>query len=615
MKHLKNLTDWLAESRVQKLIELGLAEPDDFFRIDYELSTGYLTRSWERFRNGYHTLPAYYGNPAQDKPAFPPAQWWPVPKGYSSEVFAGASSDLSWPAGLSTETLRLQALSQNLVEFLDWIDGMVMDHIIQTRRTPADWTQGTIVVRSTRTGKMEEVVDPIQESSGAGRLMALGLLDPDQVDRIEYNCNRYALENVRQSLRYKGYVPSHKLDAPFFFIYGGRADGASTGRPAGTRFRGLDFLTRDTFTGMEELSGDEFLAKITELFIDWLKTQPDEFFTKEIGLTGRPLLIRDETDALMGMRDWTPLRESKEDGFSKLLSLGLVDPASEPRVEYGISNWFIDFMVDNAALAIANPDSIIKKLWTEVKKSIMSRIVIYNGGPQVSRWVSIMGYDIFTGLKDFRQICNMNLDAAALKALIDERIVKKIKQGFSTNWSTSPDPNPDPADERLPTLIKRREDTQWKPFSLNESANLDNRLRLMKLGLADPPPYIEYSVSILPELWQILSTPEEARTREQSNSLVRLYISSDIVHWREIHNGKHWAKGRLSLKDLLGLDHEVEIGNTEEDFRQWVTIRAFEVLSELAPTLDIPAEMIREFGTDDWYSIDGSYLGNIDIPK
>jgi hypothetical protein len=62
---------------------------------------------------------------------------------------------------------------------------------------------------------------------------------------------------------------------------------------------------------------------------------------------------------------------------------------------------------------------------------------------------------------------------------------------------------------------------------------------------------------------------------------------------------------------LLGLDHEVEIGNTEEDFRQWVTIRAFEVLSELAPTLDIPAEMIREFGTDDWYSIDGSYLGNI----
>jgi hypothetical protein len=159
------------------------------------------------------------------------------------------------------------------------------------------------------------------------------------------------------------------------------------------------------------------------------------------------------------------------------------------------------------------------------------------------------------------------------------------------------------------------DDTRWKPLRLNESANLDNRLKLMKLGLADPPPYIEYRISILPDLWPILSKPEEARTREESNRLVKLYISADIVHWRETHNGKNWAKGRLSLKDLLGPDHEVEIGDTEEDFRQWVEIRAFEVLSELAPNLDVPAELIREFGTDDWYSIDGSYLGNIDIPK
>ena len=199
MKHLKNLIDWLAESRVQRLIALGLAEPDDFFRIEYTLSTGYLTRSWERFHNGYHTLPAYYGNPAQDKPAFPPAKWWPVPKGYSSEVFADSSSDLSWPDGLNTETLRLQALSQNLVEFLDWIDDMVMDHIVQTRRTPADWTQGTIVVRSVRTGKMEEIDEAkgLNESKDEDimKLFKLGLIDSPAY--LAYEINEERLANLQ----------------------------------------------------------------------------------------------------------------------------------------------------------------------------------------------------------------------------------------------------------------------------------------------------------------------------------------------------------------------------------------------------------------------------------
>jgi len=205
---------------------------------------------------------------------------------------------------------------------------------------------------------------------------------------------------------------------------------------------------------MSELSQNEFTAKITELFIDWLNTRPEEFFTKEIGLTGQPLLVRDETDALMGMRDWTPLRES---------------------------------------------------------------------------------------------------------------------------------------------------------------ANLDNRLKLMKLGLADPPPYIEYRISILPELWQVLSTPEEARTQEQLNRLIRLYISSDIVQWREIHNRKNLDYGKLSLVNLLGPgpDREIEVGDTEEDFKQWIKIRVPKALGEISPNLAVPAAMIREFGTDDWYSIDGEYLGNI----
>jgi hypothetical protein len=605
-KYIKNLTDWLAESRAQKLIELGLAEPDDFFRLEYELNERLLKRVWEMIQG--HTD----ADPMLSLGVPPIGKQWPVLKGSQSDVFYNASFNLPWPAHLVPVKIRSKAKRLTLNEFLDWIDAQVMDHIVNTWHTPTGWTEGQIIVRSTRTGKVKEVLDPVQESSGAARLLALGLINPEETDRIEYNINRYALENAYESLRYRGYVPSHKLDAPFFFIYGGRADGVSTGRPAGTRVSGLDFLTRDSFTGMSELSGDEFTAKITELFIDWLNTQSDEFFTKEIGLTGRPLLVRDETDALLGMQDWTPLMESQTDGFSTLLSLGLIDPVSEPRVEYGISNWFINFIVDNAKI---DDKEVIKNLWREVKKSMMSRIVIYNGGEQISRWVSLMGYDIFDGLKDFRQLCSMNLDAAALKSLMDERIVKKIKSGFSTNWSTSPDPNPNPADERPPTLIKRMDDTRWKPLRLNESTNLDNRLKLMKLGLADPPPYIEYRISILPDLWPILSKPEEARTREESNRLVKLYISADIVHWRETQNGKHWAKGRLSLKDLLGPNHEVEIGDTEEDFRQWVEIRAFEVLSELAPNLDVPAELIREFGTDDWYSIDGSYLGNIDILK
>jgi hypothetical protein len=463
MKHIKNLTDWLSESRAQKLIELGLAEPKDFFRLEYELNERLLKRVWEMIQG--HTD----ADPMLSLGVPPIGKQWPVLKGSQSDVFYNASFNLPWPAHLVPAKIRSKAKRLTLNEFLDWIDAQVMDHIINTWHTPTGWTEGQIIVRSTRTGKVKEVLDPVQESSGAARLLALGLINPEETDRIEYNINRYALENAYESLRYRGYVPSHKLDAPFFFIYGGRADGVSTGRRAGTRVRGLDFLTRDSFAaGMSELSQNEFTAKITELFIDWLNTQSDEFFTKEIGLTGRPLLVRDETDALMGMQDWTPLRESQTDA---------------------------------------------------------------------------------------------------------------------------------------------------RPLRLNESTNLDNRLKLMKLGLADPPPYIEYRISILPDLWPILSKPEEARTREESNRLVKLYISADIVHWRETHNGKNWAKGRLSLKDLLGPDHEVEIGDTEEDFRQWVEIRAFEVLSELAPNLDVPAELIREFGTDDWYSIDGSYLGNIDIPK
>jgi len=467
MKHLKNWTDWLAESRVQKLIELGLAEPDDFFRLEYELNERLLKRVWEMIQG--HTD----ADPMLSLGVPPIGKQWPVLKGSQSDVFYNASFNLPWPAHLVPAKIRSKAKRLTVNEFLDWIDAQVMDHIVDTWRTPTGWTEGQIIVRSTRTGKVKEVLDPVQESSGAARLMALGLLNPEETDRIEYNINRYALENAYESLRYKGYVPSHKLDAPFFFIYGGRADGASTGRPAGTRVRGLDFLTRDSFTGMSELSGDEFTAKITELFIDWLNTRPEEFFTKEIGLTGRPLLVRDETDALLGMQDWTPLMESQTDGFSTRLSL--------------------------------NPDRV------------------------------------------------------------------------------------------------------------NESTNLDNQLKLMKLGLADPPPYIEYRISILPELWQVLSMPEEARTQEQLNRLIRLYISSDIVQWREIHNRKNLDYGKLSLVNLLGPgpDREIEVGDTEEDFKQWIKIRVPKALGEISPNLAIPAAMIREFGTDDWYSIDGEYLGNI----
>ena len=159
--------------------------------------------------------------------------------------------------------------------------------------------------------KLKKFNEYINESASVKsllRLIDLGLAEPELADRIEYNSNRYAHENAWESIRHRGSVPSHKLDTPFFFIYGGRADGASTGRHSGTKVMGSDFLANDSFAGMKELDQAEFTAELTGLFIDWLKDQPDEFFTGKVGLTGRPLFIRDETDALMGMQDWTPLR-------------------------------------------------------------------------------------------------------------------------------------------------------------------------------------------------------------------------------------------------------------------------------------------------------------------
>jgi len=467
---------------------------------------------------------------------------------------------------------------------------------------------------------MQEAVGPVQESAGnVSRLLSLGLLDPEQVNRIEYNVNRHAVSKLFDTLNSPpaGRDVETALGRTFFFVYGYDATGKATTGLSGVGIRGDQFLTSAVLDKLMETGPfDEyrFMDKTIELFINWIHTRPDEYLKDRFGFTSRPLFIRDETAVLLGWQDWTPITESRREGLTKLLALGLVDPSTEYRVEYKISDWFLDYMSEDDTCR--RP----RAAWEELGNAIVTRVLIYEPRrDSPAGYMSLVGLDLFESPADIRKICAQDLDREGLRLYAEKLSVRVIKQDF------------DPAsirsrilsDRERPTLIRRIGDGSWQPFDINESNRDADLMRLINLGLAQTPVYLSYEINghAIDGLIAGNAVPKEDRDAKWRKRMADSVLRR-VIGWWELRKpvqgdedpalnhdhaivDDHYLlnEGGVLLGMLIKEDEEFSDDPQElrwlfsERFREGMMSRNPQVWGKYQPA------WITEDGTGEWYSL------------
>jgi hypothetical protein len=625
MKYLKKfeeLNESSERGRIERLISLGLAELDSFLRIKYSLNTGLAKRVWAfRFKEGQDLNVDSLNEPGNEL-----AEFWPEPAGFNDDILKSSPMRMPWPDGTSYEDLRRMAQELSLAEFMDELDRILHGELQRRFGTPRYMNKqsGPIVLINTRTGEISQLEAQVQESAdNASRLVALGLLNPEQVNRIEYNVNRHAISKLFDALRvppaWQEVEPA--LGRTFFFVYGYDATGTVTTGLSGIPVGGEQFLTGAALDELREagpFDEYEFMDKIIELFIDWIRTRPAEYLKDRFGFTSRPLFIRDETDALLGRRDWTPLKESRSEGLTKLLALGLVDPSTEYRVEYKVSDWFLDYMSEADVCGRQS-----KATWREIKNAIVTRVHIYEPRrDKPAGYMSLVGMDLFESPDDLKTICSMNLDREGLRQHAEKVSIEVIKRDFDPASSRSRILS----DRERPTLIRRIGDTQWQPFTINESKRDADLMRLISLGLAKKPVYISYEINglAIDSLISGNAVPKEERNAKWRKRMEDIVLSRTIGWWelRKPVQGDEDPTLNLDhaivddyylLNDgavLLGmLIKEDEFGNFSDDPQElhWLlSERLREGLRSRDPRLwgKYQPVWITEDGTDQWYSLE-----------
>lgn len=577
-------------SNLEQLVRLGLVDPKSLVRIVFNMRKAALGLVWQMIQDGKeHSL-------ASKLEGLEFGDWSVMKPGDTlADHMMGRRpmGTLRRPGNLTVEDLVDSAKRMTREEFLEFCDKAYLDWFKTVVETMGAFdSHGVQMIVSGLTGEMQAVNTPERvNEAGFDQLVQLGIIDPARSNRLEYVANRSVLLDTQEMLD-KGKVPAKELGQPFYFVYGYDEHHRPTNSPAGTDVVGSEFLRGQDLAELVDLDFEQFIIRIEALFIDWLKGQPDEYFGKRFGFKGRPLFARDETAAILGFDDWTLLRESSTDNFSKLLSLGLVDPLSQPRVQYSVSDWFMDYMTNLI------PGVSSARLWKDdIKAAIIGRVKIYEpGNEEVARWVSLVGLDLFGGPDDIDRIREMELDRDGLRELAGERILGVIKRGFSTNWRTSSSPDPDAEDAGMPTLIKRADQSEWSPFSLNESKEED-LIKLFRLGLIDSVAYISYEINE-ERLAKIQSEFMDPRASEPAfrKHLIYNVLTESFAWWEHslpeeagkddpslrlgaIIDGNYWLdEGAISIQTLVREGDEIDFEIPFEELLQEIKLRIVEYL-------------------------------------
>jgi hypothetical protein len=154
MRHLKNLTDWLAESTgIARLIELGLADPKEYMRFYFEINTGSLGALWKRLRAGEDDpYPETLDQGGQLRLGWT----WIVPRDYDEHNFYETGFHVSTGQAVELDEILRLAHELDHEGFLDQVDEIVHNYLLKiARSTVAD--EGSSIsglVISTRTGRI-----------------------------------------------------------------------------------------------------------------------------------------------------------------------------------------------------------------------------------------------------------------------------------------------------------------------------------------------------------------------------------------------------------------------------------------------------------------------------
>jgi len=601
MKHIKRIEDWLSESAsLDRLIELGLVKPESLTRIQFRISRATVRVIWEKIRDGKSHQP----DSVIKKLTF--GYWAVLEPGETvydpTDSSPRAEGSMTIPGNLTLEDIinRARRLSEHeFIDFVKFIDEACCEWLkTAVEEKGAFDSHGVQMIVSNITGQKLTIDSPKRvNESRLDRLAQLGMVDPKRSNRIEYVSNRAVLVDVHERIE-DGQVPAKEMGFPFFWVYGYDETGAPTNSQAGTDVLGRDFLTGSDLSELIGLDFEGFLNRVETLFADWLRAQPDEYFGKRFGFKHRPLFARDETAAILGFTDWTPLKESQSDSLSKLLKLGLIEPLSQPRIEYEVSRWFLDYMTNLI------PTVSSDRLWKDdLRNAIIGRVKIYEpGNTEVARWVSLVGLDLFVdGPEDIERIREQELDRDGLRDLAAERILGVIKRGFSTNWRTSSSPDPDAEDPGIPTLIKRADQSEWSRFSLNES----NAIWLFKRGLINEISYIAYEINE-ERLANLQSEFLDPRANEPAFRKHLIYnVLAESFSWWEhrlpeevgkgdhnlklsaVIDGDYWLdEGAIQLRMLMRDGDELDFDVPFEEFLQEIKHRIVEYLSGERAQLD-----------------------------
>lgn len=619
---------WLSESRgLDRLVKLGLVDPDRLTIVEFKARRhSTLGRLWKSFQD-------IARSPATEAELrnLEVVDWFlKLPGTKQSPGIWSGSARL--PRSLSFEELADWARNLDQAQFADWFDRFILDHFKRSSEAGVFVLNPPDLIMSIDTGRVAAVSAPkkMDEGSGLDRLMALGVIDPERSERIEYVLNRHAVESSIDELEEGPPVPSRLLRKNLFFIYAYDEAGKAINSAIGDPVRGSEFLTDDSFRELEGLTGDAYNYKLEDLFVEWLKGQPDSYF-RRMGFKDRPLFARDETAAILGWAEWTPLKESSGERVKRLIALGLVDPVSQPRVEYKVRGWFPDAL-EAEARNFQAPDirerapskrRLLRAIWKDLNGTIVSHVLVYAAGAaDVSNWVSLLGRDIIDGPEGLEPLLMLQ-SREEIAAALEELIIKRIKLGFLTNWTTRPgiEPSTNPADEEKPTLIKRTGETDWRRFNLTESAQLGGQLRLALLGLAEEPTHITYEIHLpsLETIWKELRSPDESP--QWKKYIFYNTIANRFAWWYHmvtgpageklfdegypsIDNKALYNEGAFAIRNILEPGEVIDAGEDFDEFLEEIRAKIRRTLMELMSSERYPPEFITETDSGVWYSFD-----------
>jgi hypothetical protein len=148
---------------------------------------------------------------------------------------------------------------------------------------------------------------------------------------------------------------------------------------------------------------------------------------------------------------------------------------------------------------------------------------------------------------------------------------------------------------------------------INESTSAQGLLRLIELGLAEPPVRIEYfiNVSSLPEVWKILKTPVEIRDWNWLDEFRLTARAWPVTYWDMIEgsspNPSIINDGRVYISQLIAENELKWFGPkicTQEEFVTEVGHRVRSHIIKIARDLKPVPVWITEIDSGILYSVE-----------